>query len=51
VPPVARLSSRTFTSAALLLCVCVTLSAQSSGEAIAQEFERYLRRRDKGTGG
>ena len=24
---------------------------EASGEAIAQEFERYLRRRDKGTGG
>ncbi|HUX69541.1 MAG TPA: PAC2 family protein, partial [Cellulomonadaceae bacterium] len=23
---------------------------EASGEAIAQEFERYLRRRDKGTG-
>jgi hypothetical protein len=26
-------------------------SPEASGEAIAQEFERYLRRRDKGTGG
>ena len=24
---------------------------EASGEAIAREFERYLRRRDKGTGG